>query len=102
MILESIYKTLTDLGLSPTEAQIYVFLAQQGPKNREQIEAQLNLGNKESATSLILLRNKGFVEVRTDRSTIFSIIPFDVVLQRQIDSKKEQISLLKKENKIPL
>ncbi len=95
----TIYKSLASLGLSDTEAQIYVFLAQQGPQNPEQIRAQLNIDSKQLATNIVSLREKGFVEVKTGQPNVFSIIPFDIVLQRLIDYKKEQISLLEKEGK---
>ncbi len=98
--MEKIFQTLASLGLSEAEAQIYVFLAQQGPKRTEQIKDQLNIGNKELAATLVSLTKKGFVEAKCDQSTIFSIIPFEIVLQRLIDSKKEQINLLREDDKV--
>jgi sugar-specific transcriptional regulator TrmB len=98
--LEKVYETLTGLGLSTTEAQIYVFLAQHGPQKQEQIKHKLSFGAEELTSSLVALRKKGFIEAKTYRSNILLIVPFDVVLQRLIDAKKEQINQIKSESSL--
>jgi predicted transcriptional regulator len=77
--------------------QLYVFLAQHGPQKKEQMESQFGFDAKELTACLNALKKKGLVEVKPDRSSTFSIVPFDIVLQRLIDTKKEQISSIKRE-----
>ena len=93
-MVETIFTTLSRIGLTSAEAQIYVFLAQNGPQKQKDIQNQLQIVPREATISLSELERKGFISIIEVRDHIFSIIPFEVVLERIIDNKKKEIQEL--------
>ena len=81
MSLERMIKTLTTLGLSQTDAQVYIHLAIKGPQDVGNIAEALKLEEKLLFQSLKNLQNKGVVDSTLERSALFSALPFDKALE---------------------
>ena len=90
MSLERIFKALVDLGLSQTDAHVYVYLATKGSKKANQICDALKVNKQVIYPSLKKLRNKQVITVSTKRSSIFSAVPFEEVLDILIKIKFKQ------------
>jgi len=91
MSLERVIKALIGLGLSRSDAEIYVYLAKKGPDKAVALAVALNYNRKKLYTSLKTLRTKGLV---TKDRTIFSALPFEEALELLIKRKKEQTEVL--------
>ncbi len=88
--------TLQSLGLSQTDAQIYVYLATEGPKNRKYIEETLNLGKCHLHQSLKQLQSKGLVYMLLRSPVTFSVVPLDQALDSLLETENKQADTLEK------
>lgn len=82
------------LGLSEVDAQVYVFLALNGPHKAKEITEKMNLYKKQLYHSLKNLKDKDVVKASVDFPAVFSAIPFEVVLDLLAEIKKEQAQAL--------
>jgi sugar-specific transcriptional regulator TrmB len=94
--LELIIKALIGLGLSRSDAEVYVYLAKKGPQKTVDLAEALNLSRKKIYSSLKNLQNKGLV---TKGRTMFSALPFEEALELLIKTKKEQTEAMIKHKK---
>ena len=83
-----------DLRLSETDAQVYVFLALNGPRKAKDITDKLRLHKEQLYRSLKNLRDKNVVKASTDHPAVFSAIPFEKVLNMLAETKNEQAKAL--------
>ena len=90
MSLERIFKALVDLGLSQTDARVYIYLAAKGSKKANQICDALNANKQIIYPSLKNLINERAITVSNKRPAIFSAVPFEEVLDMLIKKKFEQ------------
>ncbi len=92
--LERVIKTIMGLGLSEVDAQVYVFLALNGPHKAREITRKMSLYKKQLYHSLKNLQDKDVVKASFDYPAVFSAIPFEVVLDLLADIKNEQAQAL--------
>jgi sugar-specific transcriptional regulator TrmB len=92
--------TLVKLGFTKTDAQVYVFLATEGPQKARTIAEALKLSKQQLYRTLKNLQNKGAVNVSPEHPARFSAVLFEKVLDILIKAKKEQQQALQesKEN----
>jgi len=91
MSLERVIKALIGLGLSRSDAEVYVYLAKKGPQEVMDLAKALNYVNKKINASLRNLQTKGLVS--KDR-TIFSALPFEEALDLLIKMENEQAQIM--------
>ncbi len=82
-------KTLVNLGLTQTEAEVYTLLANKGPQASDKIAEALKLQDPLLYRSLENLRTKGVVNSTHERSALFYAMPFEKVLEMLL---KEHLS----------
>ena len=99
MSLERIFKALINLGLSETDAQVYIFLATKGPTKARNLIHNITVTKRQIYRSLKQLQNKGLINANDELPTKFSALPFEVVLDMLIKMKKEQAQDIKKRRK---
>ena len=78
---ERVIKTLTSLGLSQTDADVYVYLATKGTQRAENIGDGLKLQEQLLFQSLESLQSKGIVNSALEHSALFFALPFDKALE---------------------
>jgi sugar-specific transcriptional regulator TrmB len=83
------------LGLSETDAQVYVFLALNGPHKAIDITKKMNLYKEQLYRSLRNLKNKEVVKSTVNYPAVFSAIPFEEILDLLAEIKKEQAQALR-------
>jgi sugar-specific transcriptional regulator TrmB len=98
---EKVLNALVQLGLSQTDAEVYVFLATKGSQKARNIATALKTYRRKIYRSLKSLQNKEIVNATLERPARFSAIPFDKVLNllvkahlkevRYIEQNKEEI-----------
>ncbi len=96
MSLEKALKTLMTLGLSLTDAKVYVYLAKQGPHEEEELVHALNANDQQLWRSLRTLQNKGFVTSKTKNQTFFIALPLEEVINNIVKAGTEEAQLMKR------
>lgn len=99
MSLERIFKALVNLGLSETDAQVYIYLATKGPAKARNIIHNLPVTKRQIYRSLKRLQNRNIIIANTERPAEFSALPFEEVLDMLIEMKQEQAQAIKKRRK---
>jgi CBS domain-containing protein/sugar-specific transcriptional regulator TrmB len=91
---ERALKTLSDIGLTRMDSQVYMFLAKKGPKKGRDIFKGLKMSKPQLYRSLKTLQGKGIVSATFERPTRFFAVPFEKALDMFIKAKTEEVQLL--------
>jgi sugar-specific transcriptional regulator TrmB len=92
--LERIIKALIGLGLSQTDAEIYVHLATAGPATARSITSNLTFNKRQIYRSLKALQQKGIASGNDEYPAEFYAVSFEKALDLLLDVKKEQAKSL--------
>jgi len=94
-------KTLTTLGFTETDAQVYVFLTTEGPKQARDIAEALRIYKQKLYRGLKKLQKKGLVSANQEHPAQFSAVAFDEILEllikihlkeaQRIEQEKDEI-----------
>ncbi len=95
MSKERINEALRKFGLSNTDIEVYVFLADQGSNEISEIALALNLPERRVHRSLKELKSTRIVKASIEYPMQFRAIPFEKVLDLLIKAKEEQAKTLK-------
>jgi len=88
-------KAIMSMNLSENDAQVYIFLALNGPHRAREISRRMDLYKGQLYRSLRNLRDKE-IALATDHSpAVFSVIPFEKVLDMLVEIRKEQESAIR-------
>ena len=90
MSLERVFNALLSLGLSETDARVYIFLALNGPKDAKILIEKLKISQQQILQSLRNLQNKEIILTENNNGKIFSALPFEKALKLLIKTEKEQ------------
>jgi predicted transcriptional regulator len=77
---ERVLEALVRLGLSNDDAEVYIYLAKEGPHEKQNMAKALKMYKAQLSWSLNRLQTKGVVSAAKDQATLFSALPFDKVL----------------------
>ena len=94
MSKERIVKALKVLGLSNIDAQVYIFLAKQGPHKAGETAAELESHEQKVRKSFRDLESTGIVKASIEHPLEFEAMPFEEVLNLLIEVKREQAKTL--------
>lgn len=83
-------KTLVNLGFTETDAQVYVFLATEGPQEASDIAEALQIYKRQLYRRLKSLQSKGIINASPEYPARFSAVLFEKVLDLLIKAKMEQ------------
>lgn len=82
MSLERIIQALISLGLTRTDAEVYVYIAKKGSQESSDLCKSLNYSKRQISDSLNSLKNMGLV---TEADARFFALPFEEVLNLLIE-----------------
>jgi len=99
MSLERIFKALVSLGLSQTDANVYIHIATKGPAFARNIINDLSLNNRNTYRSLNNLQKKGIVKANDKYPSEFLALPFEDALNLLINLKTEQAQDIQRRKK---
>lgn len=102
MSLERIFQALVSLGLSKSDARVYIFLALKGPKKVTSIVNNLKIGKKQIFLSLKNLQNKGIITGGIRDQNAFSALPFEEALESLIKTEKNQTNIMQEKRRVIL
>lgn len=94
MSLKRIINVLGKLGLSQTDAKVYIYLAANGPNKARAIVDYLKINRGQVYKSLRRLQNKGATISSNEHPIKFIAVPFEDVLDILMKIKKEQAKIL--------
>ncbi len=89
MSLEKALEALMNLGLTETEAQVYIYLAKKGSYAREDLAKALTISNQHLCQILNNLQKKGFVTLKTEEQDIYIAVPLEQVIDNIVSEKKQ-------------
>jgi sugar-specific transcriptional regulator TrmB len=92
--LERVLKALIGLGLSQTDAEVYVHLATAGPATARTIVNNLTINKRQIYRSLKALQQKGIASGNDEYPAEFYAVAFEKALDLLLDVKKEQAKSL--------
>jgi PAS domain S-box-containing protein len=92
-------KTLLELGLTPIDAQIYLFLIKKGPKKGKELLASLKINRQQLYRSLKALQSRGIVNSTLERPACFVPIPPQQVIDIAIKNKENEFTQLSNKRK---
>ncbi len=92
-------KALIDLGLSKTDAEVYVFLATKAPQNAKDIANALKMKNRRLYSCLRNLQNKGIINCTEEHPKLFSAVPMEEALSSFINANLEEAQHMEKNKK---
>jgi predicted transcriptional regulator len=99
MSLERIVTALVNLGLSNTDARVYIHLAIRGPSLTRNLGKSLKMNCVEILKSLKKLQNIGIVTDCKDNLGKSLALPFGQALEMLIEVKEKQAKEVKKRRK---
>jgi sugar-specific transcriptional regulator TrmB len=88
-------KTLMNLGFAEQEAQVYIFLAEEGPHKARDVADAVGIYKQRLYCILGKLREKGVVDSSSEFPAYFSAIVFEKVLDLFMEAIIEQQDALK-------
>jgi sugar-specific transcriptional regulator TrmB len=92
-------KALTKLGLSNTEAEVYLLLAIRGPQKARAIASQLGVSKQQVYRNLKTLQDRGMVSATIEHPTCFSAVPIEKILHAFIESKMEEALTIQRDKR---
>jgi sugar-specific transcriptional regulator TrmB len=92
-------KTLVNLGFTETDAQVYVYLATEGPQKASDIAEELQIYKLHLYRILKNLQSKGIINASREYPARFSAVLFEKVLDLLIETKMEQKQSLEENKK---
>ena len=90
MSLERVLKALVSVGLSETDARVYVYLALKGPDKAGSIVDNLKIRKQQLYPILKTLQDKGVVAASPERPALFSALAFEKALDLLLEANMEQ------------
>ena len=99
MSIERVLKTIEAFGLSRMDAEVYVYLAKEGPKKGRELAKALQVTKQQLYPSLKNLKEKGVVTASLEHPALFSALAFEKVVELLIAVKVEQAQAFKETKK---
>ena len=88
--LDRVLKSLMSLGISQSDAEVYIYLAKNGPRKVSELSNALSLSRQQVYLNLKTLQEKQIVKTGNKKPSIFSAIAFEEVINLLVKIKKEQ------------
>ena len=96
-MIEKLKNELLKFGLSPNQARIFLYLGKYGPKTAPEVSKSLEIPRTETYFIINTLQNRGIVSGEFSFPQRFSALPIKETLLTLLNTEKEKISLLAKQ-----
>jgi len=96
LALREIQTALTRFRLSRNEVKVYLFLARHGAQRAQKIAESIEVQRTEAYKILRNLENKGVILRMLCRPTKFVAVPFERVLDREIEERRQRVNQLRR------
>jgi sugar-specific transcriptional regulator TrmB len=92
--LDRVLRSLVNLGISESSAEVYIYLAKEGPKKARELVNALEISRQQLYNNLKKLREKQIVTTSEGKPLIFYAIAFEQVIDLLVTIKKEQTAAI--------
>jgi sugar-specific transcriptional regulator TrmB len=92
--LDRVLKSLVNLGISQSDAEVYIYLAKEGPKKASELANALERSRQQLYHNLKKLKEKQIVTTIDHKPSIFFAIAFEEAIDLLVKIKKEQSAAL--------
>jgi sugar-specific transcriptional regulator TrmB len=93
---ETVKGVLRSLGLTEKEAAVYIFLSKRGVLKCSEIAKGMKRHTAQIYRILKILQTKGLLESTLEAPTRFTPVPFEIVLDLSIKTKRDEVALMEK------
>ena len=93
--LERVLRLLEDFGFSRVDAEVYVYLAKAGPQKGKDLNNGLKMPKQQLYPALESLQKKGVVTRSSERTTLFSALTFEELLNLYVKLNVEKAQMIK-------
>ncbi len=94
MAYKKVYDVFIGLGLSETDAEVYILLAKKGPQFVRELSEALDIERHKLHLSLKNLQQKNLVKVTQKKSPLFYAVSFDKAIDLLAKSRTEEAKRL--------
>ena len=88
-------ETLESLGLTKSDAQVYIFLGKRGPQKAKNISKSLKIPRQTLYPTIKNLQSKGMITATLEHPARFNAVPFEKLLDLFVKAKTEEIQRIK-------
>ena len=97
--VDELQKSLSKFNLTSNQSKVYIFLGKYGSKTAPEVCKSLKIARTETYHLLSTLQSKGIVSATFEHPIKFSAIPLNKAMKTLVDSEKERIKTLEKQEK---
>jgi HTH-type transcriptional regulator, sugar sensing transcriptional regulator len=97
--LERVLKILVNLGLTSTEAKVYIYMAKMDPQNANDIANRLRITKQQLYPILHSLQEKGIVDNISKHPALFSALTLEKLLDLLVKKTENQAQNIKETKK---
>ncbi len=99
MSLKEMLKALMKLGLSNSDARVYIFLVLKVPQTAKNIGDELRMSKQKLYPCLKNLQKKGIVNCTSSRPKLFSAMPMENAVDLLVKANLEQAEIMQQNRK---
>ena len=100
MSRERVVKALSNLGLTIKDIDVYIILAQEGPRETHFLAEELKMRQSDLANSLEILRNKKMVKTTIKIIPVqFFAVPFEEAMDLLMEANLKEAQVAEKNKK---
>ncbi len=99
MSYERIIKALANLGLSEIEAEIYIYLAKEGPQETLRLTEVFGMQKHQIYNNLRNLQKKGLLKQKSKHSGQFAVEPFEETLNLLVKAQLKNMQNIERNRK---
>ena len=97
--VDELQKSLSKFNLTSNQSKVYIFLGKYGSKTAPEVCKSLKIARTETYHLLSTLQSKGIVSATFEHPIKFSAIPLNKAMKTLVNSEKERIKTLEKQEK---
>jgi sugar-specific transcriptional regulator TrmB len=100
MSRKRVVKALSNLGLTTKDIDVYIFLAQEGPRETHFLAEELKMCQSDLINSLEVLRNKKMVKTTIEIIPVqFFAVPFEEAMDLLMEANLKEAQVAEKNKK---
>ncbi len=96
---DSVEKVLKNFGLTPSEIEVYIFLAKHGVLKCSEVARQMRKDRAQTLRILKSLQTKNLLEATLEAPKRFATVPFEQVIDLSIKTKRDEVALMERTKK---
>ena len=97
--MERVIEALENLGISHSDAELYVILSKRGPQNEKYLKNSLKIPIKKLRDNLRNLEKKGIIKKTNEQPTQFFALTFEKAIDLLVKIRINEMKTIKQKRK---